>query len=555
MREWKRPQNIRMEQKFVKIFDGLKRDYGYAEITNGYKDSTTGKFKVKHGWAGKPLTSLDYIQHLKGEKSIGIQPCDDSGMVSFGAIDIDSKAYQNFSPRKYLEIIQKNNLPVIPVKSKSGGLHLYIHTKEKVKASFLRNFLDKLLYTLELDPTTEIYPKQTELGTGSDGSFTNGNFINLPYYNKIERVALNLDGTEFTFDQYIQVVESNLKSEKELNEFIDDHISKILLGGAEEFNDGPPCLQAISKTIDDSNKLPDERDRFLFNYMVFCKKKYPDLWEKKVLDGARKYILYDEEWGDKKVLDKIKSWRKPTAGHLCDQDPIRNFCIKSECAKRQFGYMSDKQKKFPQLSALIRIDYIPEPEFRFTVHFNDKQDGEKSKQVLARDVNYLMDMEKCRRLIASHTPIAPPRIKQDEFQSIIEKLKETETVQPPPAGTSPKELLHKYLDEHIHGVPAVSAASFSSGSVLKEEGFAYFTMEVFFNYLKNKEWKMKYEKTGRMLIEEFKSELGHLKRYPKKDTDKKSHNPIRCVKIPLSFFSREEEDVEILDRKDKDQIL
>ena len=50
--------------------------------------------------------------------------------------------------------------------------------------------------------------------------------------------------------------------------------------------------------------------------MVFCKKKYPDLWEKKVLEGARKYILYDEEWGDKKVLDKIKSWRKPTAGHL-----------------------------------------------------------------------------------------------------------------------------------------------------------------------------------------------------------------------------------------------
>ena len=96
-----------MEQKFVKIFDGLKRDYGYAEITNGYKDSTTGKFKVKHGWAGKPLTSLDYLQHLKGEKSIGIQPCDDNGMVSFGAIDIDSKAYQNFSPRKYLEIIQK----------------------------------------------------------------------------------------------------------------------------------------------------------------------------------------------------------------------------------------------------------------------------------------------------------------------------------------------------------------------------------------------------------------------------------------------------------------
>ena len=45
--------------------------------------------------------------------------------------------------------------------------------------------------------------------------------------------------------------------------------------------------------------------------------------------------------------------------------------------------MSDKQKNFPTVSS-IRIDYIPEPEFRFTVHFNDKQDGEKSKQVLKR---------------------------------------------------------------------------------------------------------------------------------------------------------------------------
>ena len=544
-----------MEQKFIQIFDGLKRDYGYAEVSNGYKDSTTGKFKVKHGWAGKQLTDTDYLQHLKGEKSIGIQPCDDNGMVSFGAIDIDSKSYQDFSPRKYLEIIEQNNLPVVPVKSKSGGLHLYVYTKEKVKASFLRNFLDKLLYTLQLNPTTEIYPKQTELGTGPDGSFTNGNFINLPYYNKTERVAINLDGTEFTFEQFIKVVEANLKTEKELNEFIDSHISKILTGGAEEFSDGPPCLQAISKTIDASNKLPDERDRFLFNYMVFCKKKYPDLWEKKVLEGARKYILYDEEWGDKKVLDKIKSWRKPTAGHLCDQDPIRMNCIKSECAKRKFGYLSDKQKKFPQLSALIRIDYQPDPEFRFTVHFNDKQDGEMSKQVVARDINYLMDMEKCRRLIGAHTPLAPPRIKQDEFQIIMENLKETETVQPPPLGTSPKELLQKYLEEHINGVPAVSATSFSSGSILKEDGFAYFTMDVFFNYLKNKEWKMKFEKTGRMLIEEFKAELGHLKRYPKKDTDKKSHNPIRCVKIPLSFFEREEEEVEIISMQDKDKIL
>ena len=56
-------------------------------------------------------------------------------MAKFGAIDIDSKAYDQFDTRKYLEIIEKNKIPVIPVKSKSGGLHLYVFTNKPVKAT------------------------------------------------------------------------------------------------------------------------------------------------------------------------------------------------------------------------------------------------------------------------------------------------------------------------------------------------------------------------------------------------------------------------------------
>ena len=31
--------------------------------------------------------------------------------------------------------------------------------------------------------------------------------------------------------------------------------------------------------------------------------------------------------------------------------------MKSECAKRQFGFLSDKIKRFPPLTALIKINY------------------------------------------------------------------------------------------------------------------------------------------------------------------------------------------------------
>ena len=46
--------------------------------------------------------------------------------------------------------------------------------------------------------------------------------------------------------------------------------------------------------------------KFIYNYMVFAKKKYPDNWEEKLLEGARNYIVYDKIWGDEKVKQKIK---------------------------------------------------------------------------------------------------------------------------------------------------------------------------------------------------------------------------------------------------------
>ena len=136
---------------------------------------------------------------------------------------------------------------MVPVKSKSGGLHIYVFLKEPVKASFIRNFLDKLLFTFNLKASTEIFPKQTQLGVGSDGKAINGNFINLPYYNRKERVGVNLDGSEFTFDQFIKVVESNTKTKEDLENFSNDLIKLELTGGADEFVDGPVCLQRLSR--------------------------------------------------------------------------------------------------------------------------------------------------------------------------------------------------------------------------------------------------------------------------------------------------------------------
>jgi hypothetical protein len=538
-----------MEQKFIEIFNGLKRDYGHADVSNGYKDTTTGKFRVKHAWAGKPITNIDYIQHLKGKKSIGVQPCDDEGMAKFGAIDIDPD-YKNFDLRKYLKTIVDKKLPVIPVKSKSGGLHLYIFLKEKTKATAIRNFLDKLLFVLELESNTEIFPKQTELGKTENGTPINGNFINLPYYNKKERVAVNPhDGTEFTLEQFLQVVDANIKTASELEEFANSLVRDELTGGAEEFIDGPPCLQALTK-----NKLTDGRDRFLYNYMVFAKKKYPDNWDEKVLEAARNYFLYSSNWNDEKVKLKIKQWKKDTKGHTCSEDPIVNYCMKSVCIKRKFGIASDKKKSWPMLSNLAQIDYKPNPEYYFTV----EKPGGETVQIHVNHVNKLRDQRELKGVLMEQAHIVPPTIKNSEFFEIQTALFSRVDLIKPAEGTSQEEKLHEYLNEYVFQVLANSHTSFKNGATLMDDEYVYFVWSKFFNFLKNKEWKMKEDRTGVLMKTLYKiqdEDFVCRKRYPKKSGDKKSNPDVTCVKILKSYFKKEEYQDEVISMKDREDIL
>lgn len=531
-----------MQKEFAEIFSGLKRNFGIAYLDKFTIDPETGKKRPeKYGWSFKEITEKHYSDHLEGKTSIGIQPCDDDGMASFGAIDIDDKehSYSNFPYKKYLDIIKENNLPLIPVKSKSGGLHLYLFLKEKVRAVFLRNFLESLLYVLKLKPSTEIYPKQTELGYDEEKKeYSNGQYINLPYFNNSERVAINYDGTPFTLEQFIKVVNYNKKTKEELEEFSLALVKTVMQGGPDEFNDGPPCLQIMAK-----EPLSDARDRWLYNYMVFAKKKYPDNWQDVLKAAPQKYFIKDsngvvlDHWGsDKQIIDKIRSWKKEnTKGYTCTQEPIVNFCMKVECLKRKYGVGSDRRKMFPPLSNLVKINY-PEPEYTFNVELPDNKG---SKVIRAKDMKQIKDQEELRTLIMKTANIYVAKVKGDDFENVIAKLLPPVEIHQPPKGTTPDELLHEYLEEYLNGPKAKSYASFKSGAVLVEDGFAYFKFANFYNTLKNKEWKERKERTAQKIKERYKAEFGIKKRFPKLNNETVNYEAIEVVKINLTLEGNE----------------
>ena len=529
-----------MEKKYIQIFDGYKGAYGVADIKNAYRDPDSGKLRLKPGdyrWNYEKLTDQVYNDHLNGIKSIGMQPCNEEGETKFGLIDIDPKNYINFDRKVVIDKIQEFNLPLIPILSKSGSIHLYIFMKKFVEAAALKSFLSNLLPLFKLKSDTEIFPKQTQLTRDLErGGLRPGQFINLPYFNKTERRALNTDGTEFTFEQFILLVESNLVDPDQLNTITDGIDKKIFEGADEDFKEGPPCLATLSTIMKDPQF--DGKDRFMYNYHVFVKMKYEDTWKQKVKNAPVKYFSeqHANAWDDKLLNAKVRSWARSFKGYTCTQSPISDHCKKGICVKKKFGVLAGSRGTYPELTNLKKIDLDPEPEYEFDVI---KPDGVSTATVHCHSVEHVNDQRKRRNSISKAAGFAPPIIKGDEDQTVLDALWKTEKIVNPPIGTTSKEKLHDVLHAKINGAKAQTDASFKTGTVLIQDGYAFFKFNKFYDKLKTKDWKYSEGKTGNMMKNTYKDcdiEFLEQKRFPTQEKGKDNTPTKHIVKISIKEF-------------------
>ena len=526
-----------MDEKYIKFFEGYRLAYGVADMSTLKIDPESRKQKPIYRWNDEELTDKVYKNHLDGTQSIGVQPCNESGQARFGVIDIDPNDYGDFDRKFFIDTIQSYSLPLVPVLSKSGGLHLYIFINKFIGASLIKSFLSNLLPIFKLKPDTEIFPKQTQLTKDNEtGQLNKGNFINLPYFKKTERVAINVDGTQFTFDQFIEVIENNTVSQEDLKIITDSIEKQDMEGVDEEFIEGPPCLAHLSKIM--KNPKFDGKDRFMYNYHVFVKMKYPDDWQKKVKNAPVKYFIgeHANAWDDKMVAAKVRSWTKQFKGFTCTQSPISEHCKRGICVKKKFGILAGSKGNYPVLTNLKKIDLDPEPEYEFDV---TKPDGISTATVHCKSIEHVNDQRKRRNAIAKAAGFPPPIIKGEEDQTVLEELFKTQKLVHPPIGTSPKEKLHDVLHAKINGPKAMNDASFKSGTVLIEEGYAYFKFDKFYDKLRSKNWKYTEDKTGVMMKVNYKQcdiQFLEQKRYPAKEKGKYNTPTKNIVMIDIDEF-------------------
>ena len=159
----------------------------------------------------------------------------------------------------------------------------------------MRDSLASILLPLELPRTTEIYPKQVEIEPDENGNLS-GNFINLPYQKEKETIrhALDKNNQPLSLEQFIKIAKESQLTPEELKKLITRCEEEVLKGGDPEFEDGPCCLQRLSKT-----KLGDGRDRFMYNYMVFAKKKYKEY-----------KTIFEESYNDYDIINLLQNFNK-----------------------------------------------------------------------------------------------------------------------------------------------------------------------------------------------------------------------------------------------------
>ena len=161
-------------EEFKSIFEGLDVAYGQHQSEGKRAD---GKQEGKSYIVKKLITEELWSDHLRGKgPSLGIIPIMADNTSKWGCIDIDTYPIDY---NKIIHTVRKLKLPLIPCRSKSGGLHLFLFFKNPVSAKLVREKLREVASGLGYS-SVEVFPKQSTILI-EKGDL--GNFLNLPYYN------------------------------------------------------------------------------------------------------------------------------------------------------------------------------------------------------------------------------------------------------------------------------------------------------------------------------------------------------------------------------------
>lgn len=385
---------------YQKIFVGNTTHYGqhiykYTDEGKEQGDNQTIKNKL--------LSAKIYQDHLEGKVGLGIVPINSDSKTKFAVIDID---IYDRSLNVYIEAIERSNFPLVPFRTKSGGLHIYMFFQSFVSAKAATDLIRKMAAALSLDiltkqvknETVEIFPKQSKLAAGASG-----NWINMPYFNHSDAKQHAIkDGQALSLADALVYIKENTITLTEGTEFLKDL----------PFSDGPPCLQSLY--ILNPLKMNSGRNDYLFAFGTYLKKKDEAFFEQALYEINNDL---DEPLPPEEVENTIlKSLRTKEYSYKCTQPPICDFCNKTECKSREYGvgrdggYFSDLEYgKMQQIN-------LSEPYYEWEVK---TQTQDIFYNMRFKNEDEIIKQDKFMQLCFRHLRYLPTKMKQSEWAKLV----------------------------------------------------------------------------------------------------------------------------------------
>jgi len=297
---------------FQQLFAGNPNAYGlYSPTAIREKD---GKQKGVGRTVSAPLHDNLWAEHLSGVTRLGIIPIRPDGTVRWFAGDVDD---YSIDIAKLEQKVQKEELPLVVIKSKSGGAHLFCFLTEDIAASEAIALMRAWVAKLGLSKV-EIFPKQNSLG--SDGI---GNWIHIPYFNvsSPDSWAVGLSGEALDLEQFRQMTQARSASRADL---------KIKSKPKSKF-DGPPCIE---KMFADGIGAGG-RNNSLTHISVMLRMSDPDNGWERIKEINEKHVDPPVSEADLRVV--FRNGQKTSYQYMCTTEPMCSLCDKDLCATRKWG--------------------------------------------------------------------------------------------------------------------------------------------------------------------------------------------------------------------------
>ena len=388
-------------QRFTQLFKGKSNTYVRNELPKE-KPELGQKIKTKitnnEGKVDKELLS----HHLDGDFGVGICPVNAEGKCYFGVLDID---YYKPKIKRVLHFIKEYQLPLLPFRSKSGGLHVYLMLTKSVSAKTMRDTLNAISYYFSLDTIygkgkVEVFPKQEKAeGFGSS--------VTLPYFNfeNPYTYLLDLDGNPVEFKEALDYIQHHFTTIESVKEAL-EHLP---------YSDAPPCIQRILLSEEVGGE-DTGRNNFLFSFAVYAKKKYGAGFE----DYVNQINEHFEVPLESAVVEQTcKSVKDNEYIYKCKDIPCNGFCNKIECKKREFGLGKDKGHfmdiEFGQLFRYMTA----EPYYIWKLRL---QGQEQWKDVVFKDEGYLLDQKNFAKMCIRYLNKAPYQVSNNDWNQTLNTI-------------------------------------------------------------------------------------------------------------------------------------